>query len=1071
MAVEEKQNLIQNLLEGLDELNPDYIFPMDKILFEDIKERLEKKSEEEKEKLSKFFYFPLEEKKVLEEFAESIESPVEEKEEISEVKPEIEEIPSELKEDQIEGLPETTSDYDTELALDLQKVEPSEIEMPEISDVGKEIEVPQIDITEQDKEGERKEFGETQIPDLGDIGKDLEIDTGISAPEDKEVSFEMPNIELSEDNISMEDTSSVPTLEEPTFDDNLGLDLPSEKSDQEYDIQNVELGSPISQEEEHIGDTDLLSKTDSTDFLSQSEDFSFSPTEEKQEISDLGSVDVGIDVQDLKEMEKKTLLEEGIGADYTEEELAKLRESLLSYSEPIKKVIIDAIVNEKLPRTDQKLLMNMIIEGIEEKAIADFIEEKLGFRPKISVDKTKEGIPIIYVDEVSPEALQRRKKRAKLFLILFSSVAIGIVLFLSGLRIYNYYRTTNLYELGLEELKKAENVNFQEKEKLIENAEKYFYQALKNEEDYNIKFLHRYATSYIRLGKYEKAFEKLFGKISPEYAWNSPMLRVPLIQKSTSWKNISEIENGYYTEFFSKDQIKRKLLIPGAFTILKLKYEKYDKENLIHLAKFHSLNIPNFLNSEEGKKYKNDNLAIDYYKIILTLLNKPNDPDALYGIGKIYYNQKKFNLASEEFQKIIDMYPDNILGHDGILNTYIEIWKENQDPRYVIAKHRYLQRIGLEKDLPIYTLAKLASFYIEIEPEELRIKYNVDPVNTLNQLNIQSTIENLLDIIFNKKEERDPETILGNQYGEGFYQRGRYLYKKKEYQNAVKQFQNAFYYDSKHFPSLFYLGLHYLYNLKDYEKSKEYFLKSLENYFQFKEYYGIRPEDETLDSFNKGLLYYELASTIFEKYKNQFVPPITSLNEPNEDYQKLLKEINSSEEYNESAIKELKDQKKLLESYFRRGMIEYLNGNFQEALNFWLNIEDTKVLESANYYLAIANAAYYSNQKKQALNFYFQAKNFLEKKTNISNDEKKILYFVYNNIGTTYESILNNEKNKLPRYKLDELQKKSLEYYYKAIEYAIQNKILPNKAKLNIDLFLKREEEELLLEDEILFHL
>lgn len=1061
MAVQE-ENLIQNLLEGLEELNPDYIFPMDKALFDDIKEKLETKSEEEKEKLSKFFYFPTEEKTTLEESSEEIKSQlVEEKEEkISDIEiPEKEDISSDLG---IEELTDKTFDFGPELTDDQKKEEIPEIEGPEIGDFGSVIEeFPQIDISEQDKE----------ISDFSDIKTDVDLDTGILDTEGQEVSLEMPNVELSEDNVPKTETdvSSIYTPEDQTFGDNLGVEVPSEKSDQQYDLQNIELESPMPEEGHVVGDADLSSKADFYDFSSESQDFSLSPPEEKT--SDFGDLSVGLDVADLKEMEKQTLLEEGIGSDYSEEELAKLRESLLSYSEPIKKVIIDAVVNEKLSRTDQKLLMNMIIEGIEEKAIADFIEEKLGFRPKVSVDKTKEGIPIIYVEEVSPEALQRRKKRAKLFLMFFSSVAIGIILFLSGLRVYNYYRTTNLYELGLEELKKAEIVNYQEKEILIENAEKYFYQALKNEGDYNIKFLHQYGMSYIRLGKYEKAFEKLFGKISPEYAWNSPMLRVPLIQKSSSWKNIPEIESGYYTEFFSKDQIKRKLLIPGAFTILKLKYEKYDKENLIHLAKFHSLNIPNFINSEEGKKYKNDNLAIDYYKIILTLLNKPNDPDALYGIGKIYYNQKKYNLASEEFQKIIDIYPDNILGHDGILNTYIEIWKENQDPRYVIAKHRYLQKINLEKDLPIYTLAKLVGFYIEIQPEELRIKYNVDPINTLNRLDIQATIENLLNIIFNKKEERDSEIILGNQYGEGFYQRGRYLFKRKEYQNAVRQFQNAFYYDSKHFPALFYLGLHYLYNLKDYEKSKEYFLKSLENFFQFKDYYGIRPEDETLDSFNKGLIYYELASTIFEKYNNQFVPPVTSLSEPNEDYQKLLKEINSTEEYNESAIKELKEEKKLLESFFRRGIIEYLNGNFQEALNFWLNIEDTKVLESPNYYLAIGNAAYYGNQKKQALNFYFQAKNLLEKKTDITNEEKKLLYFVYNNIGTTYEAISKKEKNKLPRYKIEELQKKSLEYYYKAIEYGIQNKILPNKAKVNIDLFLKREEEELLLEDEILFHL
>ncbi|MFN3605388.1 MAG: tetratricopeptide repeat protein, partial [Leptonema sp. (in: bacteria)] len=786
---------------------------------------------------------------------------------------------------------------------------------------------------------------------------------------------------------------------------------------------------------------------------------------------DIEQVDIPLNEEELKDMHEKSLLEEGIGSEFSEEDLAKIRESLLSYSEPLRKVIIDSVVNEKISRTDQRALTNMLIDGVDESTLLDFIEEKLGFRPKVTIDKTKEGIPIIYVDEVSPEALERKRKRAKLFLILSSVFSISIFFLFLGLKFYNYYRTTNLYELGLEELKKSEKADSKDKETYIQKAEEYFQKALKNEGDYNTTYLYKYADLYIRLGKYERAFEKLFGKIDPEYAWNSPSLRVPLIQKSTRWKNLDEIQKGYYTEFFSKDQVKRKLLIPGAFTLLKLKYDKYDKDNLIYLAKFHSLNVPHFLNSEEGKKYKNDSLAIDYYKIILTLLNKPNDPDALSGIGKIYYNQKKFSMASEEYQKIIDIYPNNIQGHDGILNTYIEIWKENKDPRYVIAKHRYLQKLGLEEDLPIYTLAKLVGFYTEIHPEELRIKYNIDPIDTLTQLSIDGNIQNLLNLIYNKKEKRGEEILLGNQYGEGFYQRGRFLFKKKEYQNSIKQFQNAYYYDFKHFPSLYYIGLYYLKHLKDYEKAKEYFLKALEVYNQYKDHYGIRPEDETMLSFNRGLIYYELVSTVFEKQKDNWIPPIVSLNEPNENYKILLREIISSEEYNELAIQELNEENKIVESIFRKGVIEYVNGNFRNALNIWLKIENSEILKSPNYFLSLGNASYYSDQKKQALNFYNQARYLLESKEKRNDLEKKMMYFVLNNLGTTYESLARENKNKLPKYKIDELQQLSLEYYYKAVEYAIQNKILPSKAKLNIDLFLKRDAEKLLLEDEILFNL
>ncbi len=932
MVNQENEALVQNFLEGLKDFNLDFFFPYDKLLYEDIKDKLENIKPEEKENLLRLFNFPI----------------------------------------------KSSSEMLEEKETQFQKNEISEdIAVSDIGEIG---------------------VGMSEGEDIGEIGVDMS---------------------------------------------------------EGEDIGEIGVGEEV------------LDSTRSIDFSSD-----FDSNFETPSLSEnIEQIDVTLGEDELRDMQKQSLLEEGIGSELTDEELAKLRESILSYSDSLRKVIIDSIVNEKLSRTDQKLLVNMLIEGVEEPTLLDFFEEKLGFRPKIAVDRTKEGIPIIYVGDISPEALERKRKRAKLFLILMGSFFLGAILFFSGIRFYNYYQTTNLYELGLEELKNAEKAEINDKEIYIQKAEEYFNQALINEGEYNIQYLHKYASSFIRLGKYEKAFEKLFGKIEPEYAWNSPTLRVPLIQKASNWKSLQEIRNQHYTEFFSKDQIRRKLLVPGAFTLLKLKYEKYEKENLIYLAKFHSLNIPHFLNSEEGKKYKNDNLAIDYYRIILTLLDKTNDPEALSGIGKIYYNQKKYTLASQEYQKIIDFYPDHILGHDGILNTYIEIWRENQDPRYVIAKHRYLQSLGLEEKLPIYTLSKLAGFYIDIQPEELRIKYNVDPVNTLNQLDIEANIQRLLDLVFHKKEKRDDEVITGSQYGEGFYQRGRFYYKRKQFQIGAKQFQNAFYYDPKHFPSLYYLGLYYLYNLRDYAKSQEYFLTALETFQKYKDYYGIRPEDETMISFNQGLIYYELVSTIFEKYKNALVPPVVSLNEPSEQFQNLVKEINSTEEYNQLAIKELTDQKKLFESYFRQGVIEYINGNFQSALHNWLKIDDGKILESPNFYVALGNASFYSKQNKQALNFFLLAKDLLISKQKLTDLEKKLLYNVYNNLGTIYESLAQENQKRFPKYKIEELQQQGLEYYYKSVEYAIQNQILPNRARLNIDLFLRRDVSQLLLEDEILFHL
>jgi hypothetical protein len=58
--------------------------------------------------------------------------------------------------------------------------------------------------------------------------------------------------------------------------------------------------------------------------------------------------------------------------------------------------------------------------------------------------------------------------------------------------------------------------------------------------------------------------------------------------------------------------------------------------------------------------------------------------------------------------------------------------------------------------------------------------------------------------------------------------------------------------------------------------------------------------------------------------------------------------------------------------------------------------------------------------------------------------------------------------NKIPKYKLDELKQKSMSYYYKALEFGNQNKIIPVKSKINLDLSFKREKDQIELEDSLL---
>jgi tetratricopeptide (TPR) repeat protein len=1064
-------NLIENFLEGLDEYKPEFFFPYDKILKDDIKEKLKQKDPEFIEKYQKLFPFPL-----LEETKETQTEP-----ELDLQTPDIDiEAQQDLQTPDIDfdtqqDLQTPDIDFDTQQDLQTPDIDfdtQQDLQTPDIDfDTQQDLQTPDIDFdTQQDLQTPDIDFDTQQDLQTPDIDFDTQQD--LQTPDidfDTQQDLQTPDIDF--------DTQQDLQTPDIDFEAQQDLQTPDIDFDTQQDLQTPDIDFNT-QQDLQTPDIDFNTQQDlqtpDIDFEAQQDlqtpELSLeSPdtTSEQKDTFDLG--DISIDESELKQMKEQALLSEGIGAELSDKELAQLRQSLLSYSEPVRKAIIDAIVNEKISRPEQRILLNMLIDEAEEANILDFIEEKLGYRPKVSIEKTKEGIPIIYTEDVSPEALKRKRQRTTILLFSSISLIVGSILFLLGIRFYHYYSTKNLYEQGLKILEQANSLPISEREKAITEAENYFENALSKEGEFNVKYLNLYGNAYIKLGKFDQAFEKLFGKIQPDYLWNSPQQRVPLINKITSWRNYNEIRQGYYTEFSSNDNVKRTLLMPGGYTVTRLRDGTFDKENIINLAKFHSLNFPYFLESEEGKKYKNDELAIDYYKIILTLMNKPNDPEAIYGIGQIYYNQKKFSKATNEFQKIIDQNPDNILGHDGILNTYIEVWKENKDPRYVIAKHRYLQQINLEKKLPIYTLAKLAGFYVDINPETLRIKYNVDPVNTINQLDINTTTEYLLDLIYHKKEERDGIEIEGKKYGEGFYQRGRYYFKIKQFQNGVKQFQNAYYFDPKHFPAILHIGEYYLYKLKDYDKAKDYFLEALKVYLKEKDFYGIRPEDETLISFNKGLIYYNIVSVIFEKHKKEFIPPITSLSEPNESYQNLLKEFDSTEEYNLKAIELLEDQDKTNISLYRQGFIDYIHGNYDDAIKNWLSIRETEDLyKSPIYYIALGNVSFKKEQYNQALDYFKQSEKILEEQKKLKDIYNHILYYTYNNIGATYEALYYKNMNKIPKYKLDELKQKSMSYYYKALEFGNQNKIIPVKSKINLDLSFKREKNQIELEDSLL---
>ncbi len=790
-----------------------------------------------------------------------------------------------------------------------------------------------------------------------------------------------------------------------------------------------------------------------------------------------------LDSGDLSDMAEQAKMQSGIGDEFTDQDLANLRSNLNDYPTGIKKAVIDVVVNEKIERTDQRLLVNMVIEQASAEAIAGFLEERLGYRPDTTAASvTKDGVPIIYAEGMSPEDVARRRRQAR---VMVAAAAAGFVTLVGVFGVYYYLGQRSiqgLYEQGLEELTAARSAVGEERVARKNRGEEFFQKALNRAGGkYDVEYLNRYGIAYMQAGFHEEAFRKLFGEVTPPYgtlaggqpdpatAWNRPGRRAPLVRPTDPARAFpapapsekgGTVPEGRGAEFIDQDNRARRVEVAGAYLIDRLRDRELKRRTLINLARFHSQNARAFVESPEGDKFKNDGLAIDYYRLILTLMNLPNDSEAIAGIGQVHYGRGDFGAAAREYSKVIDKEPLEVSGHAGLLNTYIEIWaqKGKKDPRWVIAKHREIQKLGLEKKLPIYIMTKLAGFYVDLNDDDLRIVYQINPSDPVTGLQVRDNATRLLELIFRTEEQRDEETVVGSRYGEGFYQRGRYLLAQGEATRALQQFQNAHQYDPRHYLAVNDMGEYYKKQL-DFTKARRYFEEARAIHDRYRGTYGARPEDETLMKGDVGKIYYNLGSLVFLRNAG-VADPVTGgfpesrlyparATEWTPEQRNRMRLLNEATGEFNKALELLKDERAKLETIYWLGWIDYTNGNFEKALERWSEL-DTLYEENYNdpvLLMARGNAYYYTDQLRAALGNYRKVLDDFERQAlevarpNPSDRAHSRLFLtlsaVSNNIGAVYErEYMETLTQTGDSNALVELEKMSLRHYFLAIDHA-----------------------------------
>ncbi len=840
-------------------------------------------------------------------------------------------------------------------------------------------------------------------------------------------------------------------------------------------------------------DDDLGSPASSfDDFAPSIDDMPISSMESTDDFGSSGGFE-----DDLSSLGRENEPEEDLDASLSDEDLAVIQRELVIYPPKLRRTIIDAIVNNRIPVKNQKEIIELIKAQQKPEDVANFLGSLLGERVELTDTSGKfsaDGVPIIASkDAYTKEGAVRRRELIRK--TVFSSAA-AIFLVIGIVSLYKYVYIPNMagaqYDLGLEKLQDYRyQSDAQERKRLLTDAENYFNKG-EEIDPFNLSYLNMYCEAYTNIGQYDKAFEKCFGKVEPDFglepadkehvrSWakRKEVPNISLAEKS-QWRD-SGIDHGGKKHFIehefslvSQDKVPRKVIKAGAYIASRLKYNVHDVQTYLTLGRFHSFHRRDFVDNLPGsqrKEYKNDPLAIEYYKRVFTDADDPDNIMATAGIAKIYYNKREFGTAVKYYNDIIEKFPKDSIGHGGILSTYIEMWKKDNNPQYVLNHHRQVRNaLDLEDELSLAVLAKLASFYIALDSEEVRIKYNINPEDQVSGMEIDDNVEYLLNILYGKEG--------GNRFAEGFYQRARYYFKKEEASRALKQLELAATNDPRHYLAVLLMAEYYM-KVQNTTEAEKLLTEAEERYKNHKGEFGEREEDETLLEGKPGRIYFDKGKIAFllaaginqldnvRDFPGKKIYPARSIGQLSSEETSRRNGLTNAKDYFTTA-KEidggiLSDTKLLREVNYYLGWIEYNAGEFSSALELWAELPDEDIYNNPTLLLGKGNSFYYTRQYNAALGNYLKLKDDYEQKEKTlgrlepeNSDHQEVyqsLTALYNNIGAVYEK------------KQDPIN--ALKYYWKAMETARKIGIVSEIATSNKDLIFARAklDREPLLED------
>lgn len=894
--------------------------------------------------------------------------------------------------DDIEVLDDSAISLIDEIDEDLNNGDDSDIEPPNLEDIGATIisDLPEADSLDDlitgfgDDDAERDEPSEEAAEDAPEdkidaaIESDFAVDDGFG---------EMPELGDLDDIQDVDDDFS-------------GL-APSSAGEWESESDGLMRGSlmdELDQEDLSIDDkTDLSLMPEIDDTANVSDDFVVEPLGD----DDDGSVDlVHHDVDEALSVPDDPEI------DLSEKEIKKLRKAILLFDAGLRDTITDVVVNDRLPLAEIRTLVDMILKGDSESKIRDFLNNA-GIEISESVRSSiSEGHRVLHSrPEYMEEGRERQKKRLKFLALGGATVALAfIITILSYQYIYKPVVAKKKINEGIALI--VRGGDYMSKPDDFRAAEAL---AQEVDENYIKDFVYAYncyAAAYLQMKEYHRSYNKLNQayRIEPQ--------------------NIDTLLN--LGHFYAR--------VPAVFynTVKSKVNENYYPSQ-----------------DEKNREMPQLDLSINFYKRVLTISS--NDVRALHGIGNAYFLQKQFLKAKNFYTDILSVDPNSIVGYSGLLNLYIE----RDSYELAAATHNELRYKKMLKKMPQALLAKLAGYYLtknKTDSFNVRVDHGVqsghlrdDDDNTL------PAVKEVLRALNSIDEDYPPLILLRAKvslFEKNIKAAERYLdsaiRKAPGYFDALHM-RGKLYYDTSQPVKAYEMLNRAVSNYTDLSKAnvtggaceceglKAYNYNNQPD-FIYDDYYRQTERIGESHAILGNIFYYFFDRVKYrygdleDEMLDQELEKMANYNIAREKYELAVKE-----NYGTSEVR------------YNLGRIHYLNKQYAKSLEQWLYLYDD-FIENPELMLALGNAFYHLGQYDTAKGEFLKLINILEHETDgitivdkgsdYQNKLFRSLAIAYNNIGSVYQ--LKNDESK------------SSLSYWKAIDYAKRIDIENEFARVNL---------------------